>query len=565
VRNLASGAHGIADAGVAVAQALLQDLVQQAQTLAQAQVQPLLMDIGKVQTAIAEVASGLSTLGNAGSSISLASIPADWAAKAHDAVQLLSSRTEATRQAVLPAGLKQSALSALTQVAKLLDAMVALPPLIDQGKVLFDKLEAVVGDPSMLAHLVTDPAALATALDEVRTAASQVRSTLAASSLLDGAPKQTVIGAIDAVLSVLGVVDDLLPILQSLFGEELVLRLDWQPELTNWAFDASKKDTAPLFRANDKRGFLLAVEARMKKNGQGGPKIGVVCSLKHFDLILINPAGFLELNFEKIEFRVDSGAKMNVDVLLTDIKFIGPLSFVETLRDLIPLDGFSDPPSLDITAQGIDASFSVAVPSVAVGIFNLGNLSLGAGFTVPFVGEPLSVRFFFCTREQPFNLTVALFGGGGFFGVTIDPSGVQVLEASLEFGASISVDFGVASGGVHVMAGIYFRMEQDDCLLVGYFRLGGHVSVLGLITASLELYLELRYQPPTGKVAGMAKLTIEVSVFMFSTSVTIKCERQFAGSNGDPTFVQLMGPQDGALSIPEGAQTPWREYCEAFA
>ena len=37
---------------------------------------------------------------------------------------------------------------------------------------------------------------------------------------------------------------------------------------------------------------------------------------------------------------------MDVDVLLSDIKFVGPLSFVETLRDLIPLDGFSDAPYL---------------------------------------------------------------------------------------------------------------------------------------------------------------------------------------------------------------------------
>ena len=130
------------------------------------------------------------------------------------------------------------------------------------------------------------------------------------------------------------------------------------------------------------------------------------------------------------------------------------------MRDLIPLDGFSDPPFLDITPQGIDAGFSLALPNVAIGVFNLSNLSLGAGFTVPFIGQPLRVRFNFCTREQPFMLTVSLFGGGGFFGITLDPRGIQILEAAFEFGAAISIDFGVASGGVYVMAGIYFRMER---------------------------------------------------------------------------------------------------------
>jgi len=210
-----------------------------------------------------------------------------------------------------------------------------------------------------------------------------------------------------------------------------------------------------------------------------------------------------------------------------------------------------------------------------VGMFSISNLSLGAGFTVPFIGQPLSVRFNFCTREQPFNLTVSMFGGGGFFGVTISPNGVQILEAAFEFGASVSMNFGVASGGVEVMAGIYFRMEQDAASLTGYFRLGGHVSVLGLISASLELYLELRYEFETGKAVGSAQLTIEVEVFLFSASVTVRCERKFAGSNGDPTFRDLLG-FDPSMSLADELQkidtTPgqatdyaWREYCEAFA
>jgi hypothetical protein len=221
--------------------------------------------------------------------------------------------------------------------------------------------------------------------------------------------------------------------------------------------------------------------------------------------------------------------------------------------------------------HGIDAGFSMSLPNLAVGMFSLTNLSLGAGFTVPFIGQPLSVRFNFCTREQPFNLTVTLFGGGGFFGITLDPHGIQILEASFEFGASIAIDFGVASGGVHVMAGIYFRMEKDACSLTGYFRLGGEVSVLCIISASLELYLELKYEFDTGKCSGKAQLTIEVSVFMFSISVTVTCERKFSGSNGDPTFRDVMGSQP-ALALADELNTiddlttyAWREYIEAFA
>jgi hypothetical protein len=239
------------------------------------------------------------------------------------------------------------------------------------------------------------------------------------------------------------------------------------------------------------------------------------------------------------------------------------LSFVQVLRELIPLDGFSDPPSLNITAQGISAGFSLALPNIAFGVFSLQNLSLGAGFSIPFIDKPLSVNFNFCERHSPFLLTVSMFGGGGFFAITVDPNDVQSLEAAFEFGASISVNFGVASGGVEVMAGIYYAIKTGNASLTGYFRMGGYVSVLGIISVSIELYLELKYEFSTGKCVGKAVLTIEVEVFLFSISVSISCERKFAGSNGDPTFRQLMEPYtdpDSGLLV-----QPWEEYCAAFA
>ncbi|UWX03475.1 hypothetical protein H1235_10060 [Pseudoxanthomonas sp. NC8] len=72
---------------------------------------------------------------------------------------------------------------------------------------------------------------------------------------------------------------------------------------------------------------------------------------------------------------------------------------------------------------------------------------------------------------------------------------------------------------------------------------------------------------------GRAELTIEVEVFFFSGSVTISCEKKFAGSNGDPTLRQLMGlstdpllPLADELALIDDETTyGWREYCDAFA
>jgi hypothetical protein len=131
-----------------------------------------------------------------------------------------------------------------------------------------------------------------------------------------------VLEAIDVVLQVLGAAAQLPPLQEMLTGDERPIRHDWNPTIANWALPGANANTDPLFRANDKKGFLVAVEAKVKKNGQSAPKITVVCSLKHVDLVLIAPASFIEINFDKIEFRVDSAAKMDVDVRINDIKFV---------------------------------------------------------------------------------------------------------------------------------------------------------------------------------------------------------------------------------------------------
>lgn len=576
VTDLASQPGSIADAAVAAFKATLADLVDQSQAYAAAQVQPVRAAIDALVQALDDLASRVAqlatlTLDSAVAAPELASLPASIAQARARVADVKAAANASPGGVSLPAGLRQGVLNAAARLDAFLADLEKLQALITAGKALWDALDGIVGNPQTLSNLLGDPGALEAKVTVLAGEIGTFRTALGGFNLLDGAPRKAILDALTLVEELLGGVGDLLQLIEGLTGDELTIRFDWNPKIDSWWLPGVSHSEDPIFRAHDKKGLIVAVEAKVKKNGSEGPKIGVVCGLKHFDLVLIAPASFLELNFEKIEFSIDSAAKMNVDVLLSDIKFVGPLSFVETLRDLIPLDGFSDPPYLDITPQGIDAGFDIALPSITVGVLNLSNLSLGAGFTVPFIGQPLSVRFNFCRREQPFLLTVWIFGGGGFFGVTIDPHGVQILEAAFEFGAGISIDFGVASGGVHVMAGIYFRMEQDAASLTGYFRLGGHVNVLGIITASLELYLELRYEFQSGKCVGKAELTIEISLFIFSGSVTITCERKFSGANGDPTLRQMLG-LDATLPLADelaqiGAATEyaWRDHIEAFA
>ena len=326
-------------------------------------------------------------------------------------------------------------------------------------------------------------------------------------------------------------------------------RYEWRPKLASWP-----DSNDPILRVPPD-GLVLVVEGRASGKGEVG--VEVLAELRDFTLELLPGEQLVRMPFEHLSFKGGSAGKADVDVVVGEIEFLGLLGFVETIKDLIPLDGFSDPPHLEVSPEGVEAGFTLALPNLAIGVFSLSNLSLAADLQVPFLGKVVTVGFSFCSRERPFTLAVTFIGGGGWFLVRVSPDGLEVLELGLEAGATLSVDLGVASGSVSAMLGIYMRLEGDAGSLSGYFRLRGEVDVLGLISASIELYIELRYEFDTGKMVGRATITVEVDVFLFSGTVKISAERRFAGASGDPTFAELMAPG--------GNPKPWNEYCEAFA
>ncbi len=351
-------------------------------------------------------------------------------------------------------------------------------------------------------------------------------------------------------------VEDLFRFLNGLAtgGVQATFRYEWVPKLKSWSPLGSVPPESPVLELQP-RSLVLAVDGRAAKDEM---RVEVLAELKDFTLHLLPGAPLVRFKFDHLSFHAGSSGKPDVDVVLQDIEFLGFLGFIDTLRELIPLDGFSDPPFLDVTPAGLSAGFTAALPNVSVGVFNLSNISLGADVQVPFLGQAVTVGFNFCTRERPFTLAVVFIGGGGWFLIRLSPDGLDALELGLEAGAILAVDFGVASGSVSAMLGIYMRLEGTEGSLAGYFRLRGEVDVLGLISASIELYLELQYEFDTGKMAGRAQLRIRVEVFFFSTSVTISAERRFAGSVGDPRFADVM-------VLPDGSSPAWSQYCLAFA
>jgi hypothetical protein len=290
---------------------------------------------------------------------------------------------------------------------------------------------------------------------------------------------------------------------------------------------------------------------------------------------------FITITFKELTFKAGSGQKSSVNVDISNIAFDGPLKFIEELEKFMDFSGDGGP-KITIEPDGISADLAVALPPISVGIFSLSNIGIDAGFNLPFDGSPARFRFSFSTQDNPFTLSVAIFGGGGFFGIAIGTDGVELIQASFEFGAMAAIDLGVASGSVELVAGIYFSYGElpgstkTTCVLTGFVKLDGHLSILGIITLSLEFDLSLTYMEPPSSVTGTATLTVSVSVLFFSFSVSVTASKTFGGGSSDSSAGQLRRngrarahitgsdtPPNFASQMPD--QTTWSTYCGAFA
>ncbi|WP_030797660.1 hypothetical protein [Streptomyces sp. NRRL S-337] len=325
-------------------------------------------------------------------------------------------------------------------------------------------------------------------------------------------------------------------------GQGKELRYVWKPPLER-----------PPGGLIDVSGASLVLDARTVRSRDAIDKSTVQGSLTHFALDFL---GMARVEFKELRFKTGPGQKPDVAASGVELKFRGPLEFINTLRSALPAEAFGPGAYIDVQPTGIRAGYKLAVPAMPLGVFNLANLALSAELAIPFDGQPVSFRFSVSEQKHPFTLTVSLFGGGGYFSLLLDASGVKEAEGAIEFGGAAALDLGVASGGVSVMAGIRFMLAKGDIKLSGYLRCNGFLTVLGIVTVTVEFYLELTYEKK-GKqsiVRGRGTLTVSVRIAFFSKSVSLELERTFAGAPVDPTFAQCFSKEQD-----------WPEYCAAFA
>lgn len=256
------------------------------------------------------------------------------------------------------------------------------------------------------------------------------------------------------------------------------------------------------------------------------------------------------------DYQVGESPKPRVTPEIAAVDFVGPLLFVKKFQEA--LGNLGGGFKVALTPRFIELSYAFLLPPISFGAFSLRNILLKAGLMLPLGDEPLRFSFGLSSFAVPFELTVMCFGGRGFLRVEIDTKGNRDLEGALEFGGSLAFDVGVASGGLYVMAGVYFKITKDQTDLAGYLRAGGTLDVLGLLHATVEFLLMVTWRKTKdgSELYGTATLTVSIEMLFFSLDVHVTMEKRIAGSKDSDSGGQAsLGGSRRQLAARSGAAT----------
>lgn len=313
----------------------------------------------------------------------------------------------------------------------------------------------------------------------------------------------------------------------------------------------------------------------------------------------------VRLHFEYFDFERVEGRPLRFDVkfaekdgleLLDALKWIHKLisaikSFVGGLFGGGKGGGIGDYFDYDISPLAVKLFFALKIPDLELNALTLSNMKLRLGIELPLLGDDGTLIIVeFCTRKDPFGITVPPFGGGGFFGIGFVTDELRRVEGAFEFGGRFEPNIIGAKGEVYVMAGVYYGMKVIDGAnrheLAAYLRAGGSMKIIRLVHISVEFYLVLMYiadesSPDDNSLCGEATVKVEVSIGFFSAGVSLNFRKCFRGSDtgADTDTASLIGPVFIAAAHADAndertrltfatavnGREGWNEYWKAFA
>jgi len=210
---------------------------------------------------------------------------------------------------------------------------------------------------------------------------------------------------------------------------------------------------------------------------------------------------------------------------------------------------------------GVRARLDLAAPAVQTGAFSISNLAISTFVELAArIGFEIAFGFSLASRDRPFNLSILCLGGGGWLTIgaryRVGARPDAQLSIGLSAGASLPFDIGVASGGVSLLVSLSVEWSSGTSAglaIVLRAMLSGELQILGIISVSLTIALEARYQSGGALVCrGILRIKIKICWFI-KIDLSADFSLTLAGRGGN-----------GPRALKDGEAAPEQDYVNSF-
>lgn len=288
------------------------------------------------------------------------------------------------------------------------------------------------------------------------------------------------------------------------------------------------------------------------------PTFESVGHLGAFDIKLVGDYDAVTLQFNGIKFRT-TGGPLACDIQYSGFKIGEKLKFLHALRpffDTKPGSGFYLKP-LD-RGIGLEAGYGLNVGTISFGTVSFFNISLNAAARLRFDDTPATFVASLSRRDAPFTISVAPYGGSGFFALEANTDGIVGFEASFEYGGAAAFAYGPLSGQGRLMTGIYIRTSKGGRSEISATFYAGGTAAIWIFNFGASLYVHA--QPVNDRLVGNATFTFSFSVGIVDYDYHVGVQASIAwsggggGGGGAGSTAMLGTGVQTALSSERGAQ-----------
>ncbi|WP_204101365.1 hypothetical protein [Occallatibacter savannae] len=311
----------------------------------------------------------------------------------------------------------------------------------------------------------------------------------------------------------------------------------------DFALDTEAVQKASVGFCIPQAGCKLTITSKTKIDFETGKtEFHSVGDLGPFDIKLLGAiADAITLKFDGVHFE-SVGGPVRCDVHFRSV-VMGPMfKFLEQLQKFLSPkkgSGFYLVPLAE--GVGIEAGYGLNLGTISFGNVSFANVSLNAAARLPFDARQATFTAGLSRRDAPFTISIAPYGGAGFFLIEASAQGVTSFEASFEYGGAAAFSYGPLSGQGRVMVGVYIRIGKQGKIAATFFA-GGAAS-LWIFSFSASLYITAESNSGESAIVGTATFTFSFSIGFIDYDFSVKAQQRLEWGGKKDEHASLSQPQ----------------------